>query len=411
MDGRVLGWRGGRCGFALIGPSAPLRGGIAQYHDRLAAALATSRTRRAAAVVSPHVSAAAFSGPHAVRARSAAGRSVSAPRLPISRPPASAARLDRTAQLVGGGASRGARPRRRSSSGGIRSSRRRSATIADGAAAPAACRPSSSATISSRTSRCRRGRWLAALRARTRRGIRRAERGRCGASARALSRAAGARSCCRPPSRRRRVAHGGRSRVPARARSDCRRRRVGCSSSGTCASTKGCPTLLEAMAAVAGRRPAGRGGRDLSSRCGPLSRGSPRAPASPTASCCSIASSRRRRGRLLLRASDLVVLPYWEASQSAVVPLAMACGRGVVATAVGGLPDLVRDERDRLPGAAPRRAARSRPPWSRGLDGAPRLGRAARVRARTRPGLARRGGDRSRILRPPLYAAARPRVR
>lgn len=41
--------------------------------------------------------------------------------------------------------------------------------------------------------------------------------------------------------------------------------------------------------------------------------------------------------------SDLVVLPYWEASQSAVVPLAMACRRGVVATAVGGLPDLVQD--------------------------------------------------------------------
>lgn len=43
------------------------------------------------------------------------------------------------------------------------------------------------------------------------------------------------------------------------------------------------------------------------------------------------------------RASDLVVLPYWEASQSAVVPLAMASGRAVVATRVGGLPDLVRD--------------------------------------------------------------------
>ncbi|MCC6767382.1 MAG: glycosyltransferase family 4 protein [Deltaproteobacteria bacterium] len=42
-------------------------------------------------------------------------------------------------------------------------------------------------------------------------------------------------------------------------------------------------------------------------------------------------------------ASDLVVLPYWEASQSAVVPLAMASGRAVVATRVGGLPDLVRD--------------------------------------------------------------------
>jgi len=42
-------------------------------------------------------------------------------------------------------------------------------------------------------------------------------------------------------------------------------------------------------------------------------------------------------------ATDLVVLPYWAASQSAVAPLAMALGRAVVASAVGGIPDLVRD--------------------------------------------------------------------
>jgi glycosyltransferase involved in cell wall biosynthesis len=80
-------------------------------------------------------------------------------------------------------------------------------------------------------------------------------------------------------------------------------------------------------------------------------------------------------------ASDLVVLPYWEASQSAVVPLAMACGRGVVATAVGGLPDLVRagvtgllvpPHDDRALAAA----------ISAALERAPVLGRAAAEAAR-----------------------------
>jgi glycosyltransferase involved in cell wall biosynthesis len=40
--------------------------------------------------------------------------------------------------------------------------------------------------------------------------------------------------------------------------------------------------------------------------------------------------------------ADLVVLPYWTASQSGVAPLAFASGRAVVASAVGGLPDLIR---------------------------------------------------------------------
>jgi glycosyltransferase involved in cell wall biosynthesis len=80
-------------------------------------------------------------------------------------------------------------------------------------------------------------------------------------------------------------------------------------------------------------------------------------------------------------ASDLVVLPYWEASQSAVVPLAMACGRGVVATAVGGLPDLIRDGETGLlvPPRDPRALAAA---IVRGLDQAPRFGHAARDAAR-----------------------------
>ncbi len=45
----------------------------------------------------------------------------------------------------------------------------------------------------------------------------------------------------------------------------------------------------------------------------------------------------------LFSAADVVVLPYWEASQSAVAPLAMALGRAVVASAVGGIPEVVRD--------------------------------------------------------------------
>lgn len=79
-------------------------------------------------------------------------------------------------------------------------------------------------------------------------------------------------------------------------------------------------------------------------------------------------------------ASDLVVLPYWDASQSAVVPLAMACGRGVVATRVGGLPDLVEDGVTGLL-VAPRDAAALAEAVGRGLDEAAALGLAARAAA------------------------------
>ena len=80
-------------------------------------------------------------------------------------------------------------------------------------------------------------------------------------------------------------------------------------------------------------------------------------------------------------ASELVVLPYWAASQSAVVPLAMASGRGVVATAVGGLPDLVRDGETGLL-VPPRDPSALAAGIVRGLEQAPQLGQAAKEAAR-----------------------------
>jgi len=50
----------------------------------------------------------------------------------------------------------------------------------------------------------------------------------------------------------------------------------------------------------------------------------------------------------LFQQASLVVLPYHEASQSAVVPLAYAFGRPVVATAVGGIPEVVSHGQDGL---------------------------------------------------------------
>ena len=47
--------------------------------------------------------------------------------------------------------------------------------------------------------------------------------------------------------------------------------------------------------------------------------------------------------RLFFSAADLVVLPYLEATQSGVGLIAMQLERPVLATAVGGLPEFVRD--------------------------------------------------------------------
>jgi len=45
----------------------------------------------------------------------------------------------------------------------------------------------------------------------------------------------------------------------------------------------------------------------------------------------------------LLAAADLLVLPYLRGSQSAVAPMALAYGIPVLSTAVGGVPEIVRD--------------------------------------------------------------------
>ena len=54
--------------------------------------------------------------------------------------------------------------------------------------------------------------------------------------------------------------------------------------------------------------------------------------------------SDERRARLFERAA-VVVLPYVEASQSGVIPLAYRFGKPVVATTVGGLPEMVDSDR------------------------------------------------------------------
>lgn len=46
---------------------------------------------------------------------------------------------------------------------------------------------------------------------------------------------------------------------------------------------------------------------------------------------------------LWFRAADLVVLPYLSATQSGIIPIAYACERPVLATTVGGLPEVVEE--------------------------------------------------------------------
>ena len=59
----------------------------------------------------------------------------------------------------------------------------------------------------------------------------------------------------------------------------------------------------------------------------------------------------------LFAVADALVLPYLSASQSAVAPLALAAGKPLIATAVGGLPELLRDGVDSLLVPANDRAA------------------------------------------------------
>ena len=80
-------------------------------------------------------------------------------------------------------------------------------------------------------------------------------------------------------------------------------------------------------------------------------------------------------------AADVVVLPYWEASQSAVAPLAMALGRAVVASAVGGIPDVVRDGETGIL-VPPRDPGLLAAAITRALESWERLGSAASTRAK-----------------------------
>lgn len=50
----------------------------------------------------------------------------------------------------------------------------------------------------------------------------------------------------------------------------------------------------------------------------------------------------------LMAAADVVVLPYRHATQSGIAQVAYACGRAVITTAVGGLPDVVHHGRTGL---------------------------------------------------------------
>lgn len=84
---------------------------------------------------------------------------------------------------------------------------------------------------------------------------------------------------------------------------------------------------------------------------------------------------------LYLSAADLVVLPYRSGSQSAVAPAALAAGRPVLSTAVGGIPEVVIDGccgRIVPPGDAGAIAAAltalDRPTLARLADGARRRG-------------------------------------
>ncbi len=84
----------------------------------------------------------------------------------------------------------------------------------------------------------------------------------------------------------------------------------------------------------------------------------------------------------LLAAADVVVLPYLAASQSAVVPLAMAHGVPVVSTAAGSITDVVRDGENGL----------VVPPGDEGALAAAFASLDGTVLARLREGVARTAG-------------------
>jgi glycosyltransferase involved in cell wall biosynthesis len=355
----------------LVGPSAPFRGGIAEYHDRLAAALA-ARGHEVRRISFSRMYPAMFFP----------GRSQLAPESAVSAAPETAPPAERLLDAIGPASWRRV----------VRAAAGSDAVVCEwwhpffapalGAVAAGLARRGVPAIFVCHNLTPHEPMPGGALLTRLAFGRAAALAGQSAADVAELRRAYPGRPVALvlppalpPPP----CAHGGERTACARALGlpDAARRVL---FFGYVRAYKGVPTLIEAMA----RLPADvqlviagevyhRGGEHYRARAAAagvadrvmvLDRFLP----ADQVACC-------------FAACDVVALPYWTASQSAVAPLAMASGRAVVATAVGGLPDLVRPEETGLL-VPPRDAHALAAALARALDAAPVWGANARAAGR-----------------------------